>query len=70
MFYGSGMGNSNVHATDPLPMLAMGGGAGEGNRHIVLPPKTEIGNLWLTVANKFGVSIDKFGDSNGTVEFF
>ncbi len=54
LFYGSGMGNSNVHATDPLPMLAVGGGVGTGNRHIVLPQKTEIGNLWLTVANKFG----------------
>ena len=28
IFYGSGMGNSNVHATDPLPMLAIGGGVG------------------------------------------
>jgi len=70
MFYGSGMGNSNVHATDPLPMLAMGGGVGKGNRHIVLPAKTEIGNLWLTVANKFGVPMDKFGDSTGTIDFF
>ena len=25
LFYGSGMGNSNVHATDPLPMVAVGG---------------------------------------------
>jgi hypothetical protein len=51
-------------------MLAMGGGVGKGNRHIVLPPKTEIGNLWLTVANKFGVPMDKFGDSTGTVDLF
>jgi hypothetical protein len=64
------MGNSNVHATDPLPMLAMGGGVGTGNRHIVLPAKTEIGSLWLTVANKFGVPMDKFGDSTGTIDFF
>jgi len=70
MFYGSGMGNSNVHATDPLPMLAMGGGVGKGNRHLVLKPKTEIGNLWLTVANKFGAGMDSFGESNGTVDFF
>ena len=70
IFYGSGMGNSNVHATDPLPMIAMGGGAGKGHRHIVLPPKTEIGNLWLTVANKFGSPADTFGESNGTVDFF
>ena len=54
VFYGSGMGNSNVHATDPLPMLALGGGGGKGDRHIVLAKKTEIGNLWLTVANQFG----------------
>ena len=70
MFYGSGMGNSNVHATDPLPMLVIGGGAGKGNRHIVLPAKTEIGNLWLTVANKFGVPMERFGESTGTVDFF
>jgi hypothetical protein len=70
LFYGSGMGNSNVHATDPLPMLAFGGGAGQGGRHVVLREKTEIGNLWLTVANRFGESLDRFGDSDGTVEVF
>jgi hypothetical protein len=64
------MGNSNVHATDPLPMLAFGGGAGAGSRHVVLREKTEIGNLWLTVANRFGASLDRFGDSDGTVEVF
>lgn len=66
-FYGSGMGNSNVHATDPLPMLAVGGGAG-GNRHLVLPKKTEIGNLWLTVANRYGVPLEKFGESTATID--
>jgi len=69
MFYGSGMGNSNVHATDPLPMLVMGGGV-KGNRHIVLPPKTEIGNLWLSVANKFDAALEKFGESTATVDLF
>jgi hypothetical protein len=70
IFYGSGMANSNVHATDPLPMVAVGGGAGKGDRHLMLPAKTEIGNLWLSVANKFGVQADKFGDSDGRVDFF
>jgi hypothetical protein len=70
LYYGSGMGNSNVHATDPLPMLAFGGGAGAGGRHVVLREKTEIGNLWLTVANRFGAPLDRFGDSDGTVEVF
>ena len=70
VFYGSGMGNPNVHATDPLPILAVGGGAGRGNRHVVLPERTEIGNLWLTVANNFGSPLERFGESTGTVEFF
>jgi hypothetical protein len=67
LFYGSGMGNSNVHATDPLPMLAVGGGL-RGNRHLVLPKKTEIGNLWLTVANRYGIPLEKFGESTSTIE--
>jgi hypothetical protein len=70
IFYGSGMGNSNVHATDPLPMLAVGGGIGKGGRHIVLPERTEIGNLWLTVANRFGASLDRFGESTGSIDVF
>jgi hypothetical protein len=64
LFYGSGMGNSNVHATDPLPMLAVGA----GSRHLVLPKKTEIGNLWLTVANRYGIPLEKFGESTATIE--
>ena len=70
VFYGSGMGNPNVHATDPLPMIAVGGGAGRGDRHVVLPERTEIGNLWLTLANSFEVPLDTFGESTGTVEVF
>ena len=44
--------------------------ASAGNRHIVLPQKTENGNLWLSVANQFGSSLDSFGQSTGTVELF
>ena len=66
-FYGSGMGDSNVHATDPLPMVAVGGGL-KGNRHLLLPKKTEIGNLWLTVANRYGLPLEKFGESTATIE--
>jgi hypothetical protein len=70
LFYGSGMANSNVHAIDPLPMVAVGGRLGKGDRHVVLPQRTQIGNLWLTVANHMGAPLDKFGDSTGTVELF
>jgi hypothetical protein len=70
LFYGSGMANSNVHATDPLPMIAAGGGVGRGHRHVVLPKETPIGNLWLTVAQHFDTPMTGFGRSTGTVEFF
>jgi len=70
IFYGSGMANSNVHATDPLPMVAVGGGVGRGNRHVVLGNQTQIGNLWLTVANHFDSPLTTFGESTGTAEFF
>jgi hypothetical protein len=67
LFYGSGMGNSNSHATDPLPMLAFGGGM-PGDRHLVLPEKTEIGNLWLGLAHRYSEPLQRFGKSTGIVE--
>jgi hypothetical protein len=65
MVYGAGMGDSNVHASDPLPMVLTGGLAGKGRSHVELSKQTPIGNLWLNVAARFGVSMNTFGDSNG-----
>jgi len=70
IFYGGGMGNPNGHASDPLPVVALGGGVGKGHRHIKLKSQTPIGNLWLAVANHFGDEMNTFGDSNGRVEDF
>jgi hypothetical protein len=70
IFYGGGMGNPNGHASDPLPVVAVGGGVGKGHRHLQLTKQTPIGNLWLSVADKFGTRMDSFGDSNGRVEGF
>ena len=70
LFYGGGMGNPNQHASDPLPLLMAGGRAGAGHRHIRLPPRTPVGNLWLTVARHFGAQADTFGDSTGTIDLF
>jgi hypothetical protein len=68
IFYGGGMGNPNQHASDPLPMVGVGGGVGKGHRHIALPPRTPVGNLWLTVAQRYDISAERVGDSNGTIE--
>jgi len=70
LFYGGGMGNPNQHASDPLPLLAVGGGVGKGHRHIQLAPRTPVGNLWMAVAQKYGSSVQSIGESNGVVDFF
>ena len=68
IIYGAGMADSNMHATDPLPLVAIGGGVGTGHRHIQLPTRTPIGNFWLNVADKFGKPMDSFGDSTGKTD--
>ena len=63
-------GQSQRASSDPLPVVAVGGGVGKGHRHIQLPKRTPVGNLWLTVAKQFGSPIETFGDSNGHDDFF
>ncbi len=70
IFYGGGMGNPNLHASDPLPIVAVGGDVGTGHRHLLLPPRTPVGNLWLTVADRFEAGLETFGDSTGTIDLF
>ena len=66
--YGGGMGNPNVHAEGPLPIVVLGGGAGRGDRHIVNREGTPVGDLWVTVANRYGSDLERFGESTGSVE--
>lgn len=66
--YGGGMSNGNRHSADPLPLVALGGGVGKGNRHLMLPKKTPVGDLWVTVADRFGCELERLGDSRGRVD--
>jgi hypothetical protein len=68
--FGSNMSNSNEHSNYPEPNIVVGGGNGRmklGGQHLVLPEKTPIANLHLTLLQKVGVERDKFGDSKGTI---
>ena len=68
--YGSNMSNSDRHDHYPEPNILVGGGAGRmklGGRHLVLPERTPIANLHLTLLQKIGVERDTFGDSTGTI---
>jgi len=67
ILYGAGMGDSNGHKTDPLPLVAVGGGL-DGHRHVELRERTPVGNLWRAVAANFGTPVETFGDSDGIVD--
>ena len=67
---GGGMGNPNGHLTDPLPVVCVGGGLGKGYRHVELPTRTPVGDLWLAVAHKFGNNMKQFGDGEAPIELF
>jgi hypothetical protein len=68
--YGSNMSNSNQHSNYPIPNVIVGGGNGklkQGGQHLVLPERTPIANLHLTLMQKIGLERDKFGDSTGVI---
>ena len=68
--YGAGMSNSDNHFHHDLPILVAGGGAGQitGGRHLRLPYDTPLANLHLTLIDKMGIPVERFGDSEGKIE--
>jgi hypothetical protein len=70
LMYGSNMSNSDLHNNYPEPNILIGGGNGKmklGGQHLLLPERTPIANLHLTVLQKVGIQREKFGDSTGTI---
>jgi hypothetical protein len=68
--YGSNMSNSDRHDNYPVPNLLIGGGGGKlkrGGQHVVLPERTPLANLHLTVLHKAGIEVDSFADSTGII---
>jgi hypothetical protein len=68
--YGSAISDGNLHLHDNLPILVAGGGSGQlrGGRHIRYPDETPTTNLYLTLLDKLGIPLEKFGDSTGKLE--
>jgi hypothetical protein len=65
--YGATLGDGNLHTYKNLPVLLVAGGIAntQGDRHVRYPQDTPIANLYLTLLDKLGVPIEKFGDSTG-----
>jgi hypothetical protein len=70
VLWGSGMSDSNAHSPLDLPYLQVGtaGGLFTGDRHLVARKGTELADVMLTVAQRFGAEIDRFGVSTNAFE--
>lgn len=73
VLFGSGMGNGNSHTNDNLPIIVAGGGFRHGE-HKAFPNtglnRQPLSNLFLTLLNRFGVEVNRFALSTGTLRGF
>ena len=69
LLFGSGMSDGHMHLPKNVPTLLVAGKdlGIRGNRFIEYPPDdgTPLANLQLTLLEKLGLDVEKFGDSNG-----
>lgn len=67
---GSGMSNANSHSNRDLPVLLAGGGFKHGQHlHFARSGKqsTPLCNLYLSMLQNFGLEVDRFNTSSGTL---
>ncbi|MGH9785549.1 MAG: DUF1552 domain-containing protein, partial [Terriglobia bacterium] len=69
LVYGGGISDGQEHLVQNLPVLLVGGGAGQlkGGRHLRYAKDTPMANLYLTLLDKLGIAVENFGDSTGKV---
>jgi len=67
--YGSNMSNSDRHNNFPLPTMFVGHGMGtvKGGQHLVLPERTPLANVHLTMLNRLGLDHQSFADSTNVI---
>jgi hypothetical protein len=71
VLYGSSLCDGNAHTHHDLPLVMVGGAAGQvkGGRHIRFPKETPMTNLLLTMLDKAKVPVpEKLGDSTGEIK--
>jgi hypothetical protein len=66
MVYGGGMSDGNVHSNYNVPVIVIAGRDLQikGNRHLRYPKGTPLANLPLTLLDKLGVPLKKYGDDS------
>ena len=70
VLFGSAIADSDRHAHDDLPILLAGRGGGtvKPGRHVNYPNETPLNNLFLSMAERTGVNLDRLGDSSGVLK--
>ena len=70
ILYGSSIGDGNVHTHHDLPLVLVGGGAGQvkGGRHIRYADETPMNNLLVSMLDKAGVGAENLGDATGKLD--
>lgn len=65
---GSNLGSGNSHSCKNLPLLFAGGGFRHG-QHLAFDPKSPppLCNLYVSILQRLGIGVDKFGSSTGTL---
>lgn len=68
IFYGSSMGDANIHDNTNLPIVLAGGGFKHG-QHIAFrrDNNTPLCNLYVTMLQRLGIEVDSFASSTGTL---
>jgi hypothetical protein len=67
LLYGSGMSDSDLHNSSPLPLAVFGraGGRLRGNQHLVYAEETPYNNFLLTLLERAAVPAESVGNSTG-----
>lgn len=70
ILYGCGHSDSNRHLHDNLPVVVVDGMRKDlvGGKHVNVERDTPLANLYLSLAGKMDVQVDKFGDSTGVLQ--
>ncbi|MCH2400465.1 MAG: hypothetical protein MK364_15215, partial [Pirellulales bacterium] len=66
--YGSKRGEANIQDTNNLPIL-LGGGGFQHGQHLAFSSEnnTPLCNLYVNMLQQFGVHVDAFASSTGTI---
>jgi Protein of unknown function (DUF1552) len=70
VIYGSGISDGNRHNHDNLPVLLAGGSTiFRSGRHVKFDHDIPVTSLYLSVLDAMGVPTDRFGDSQGQINY-